>query len=95
MRLISQDGQYEVPYESVIVKITTQEGRLSRILVEAFSASNTRICALGKYYEEETLERIMSELHEQYESGSKYFVFPRETSAARFTPGLGRRADKK
>ena len=63
MRLISQDGMIDVPYEQVSLEVNEKE------IYCGYSSSISRHCTgrlLGKYSNEEKSERVLEMVREKY-----------------------------
>lgn len=74
MRIISQDGCYDIPYESIILQ------RLGRTIIGVTTELQESI-SIARYRKEEKAEKAMEMCREKYLSRMelpKVFQFPKE-----------------
>ncbi len=68
MRVISQDGRIDYPYEASMVFINAMESNVISIQ----SVGNTVVEELARYSTEEKAIKAMEMLHEEYEKYKEY-----------------------
>lgn len=69
MRIISQNGEYDIPYERVMLKRT-------RTSVKVYGAIDSKELEIARYSSEEKAIKAMTMC--RYNSESTYFQFPRD-----------------
>lgn len=73
MRIISQTGMIDLPYDKAVL-LDDGSGEIRCVLIMAGS----QLDMIAKYSTPEIARNVMQNLHKQYTTGSKVFRFPRE-----------------
>lgn len=64
MRIISQDGRVDLPYE--LVAISTHNIHQEQVIAEPIANTAKICCVMGEYSTEEKAEKAMEELRAEY-----------------------------
>lgn len=79
MRIISQDGRFDLPYE--LVAISTHAINRGQVIAKPLTNADRLFCVMGEYSTEEKAEKAMEELRTEYgnykqaKSSEYYFAF--------------------
>lgn len=79
MRIISQDGRFDLPYE--LVAISTHAINRGQVIAKPLTNADRLFCVMGEYSTEEKAEKAMEELRAEYggykqaKSSEYYFAF--------------------
>lgn len=79
MRIISQDGRFDLPYE--LVAISTHEINRGQVIAKPLTNIDRLFCVMGEYSTEEKAVKVMEMLRTEYEnykqakSSEYYFAF--------------------
>lgn len=79
MRIISQDGRFDLPYE--LVAISTHAINRGQVIAKQLTNADRLFCVMGEYSTEEKAEKAMEELRTEYgnykqaKSSEYYFAF--------------------
>lgn len=79
MRIISQDGRFDLPYE--LVAISTHAINRGQVIAKPLTNADRLFCVMGEYSTEEKAEKAMEELRMEYgnykqaKSSEYYFAF--------------------
>lgn len=79
MRIISQDGRFDLPYE--LVAIATHNIHQEQVIAEPIANTEKLCCVMGEYSTKEKAEKAMEMLRTEYEtckqakSSEYYFAF--------------------
>lgn len=79
MRIISQDGRFDLPYE--LVAISTHAINRGQVIAKPLTNADRLFCVMGEYSTEEKAEKAMEMLRTEYRnykqarSASFYFAF--------------------
>ena len=80
MRIISQDGKTDVPYENVILYVGTsydsKRGKVNKVY--ARSIDNVDFFPIGTYKDSEDAMDVMDQIRNCYSSGREYCYMPTE-----------------
>lgn len=64
MRIISQDGRFDLPYE--LVAISTHAINRGQVIAKPLTNADRLFCVMGEYSTEEKAEKAMEELRTEY-----------------------------
>lgn len=64
MRIVSQDGRIDLPYE--LVAISTHTINRGQVVAKPLTNVDKSFCVMGEYYTEEKAEKAMEELRAEY-----------------------------
>lgn len=64
MRIISQDGRFDLPYE--LVAISTHAINRGQVIAKPLTNADRLFCVMGEYSTEEKAEKAMEELRAEY-----------------------------
>lgn len=64
MRIISQDGRFDLPYE--LVAISTHAINRGQVIAKPLTNADRLFCVMGEYSTEEKAEKAMEELRMEY-----------------------------
>lgn len=79
MRIISQNGEVDFPYE--LVAISTHAINRGQVIAKPLTNADRLFCVMGEYSTEEKAEKAMEELRTEYgnykqaKSSEYYFAF--------------------
>ena len=80
MRIVSQDGRIDLPYE--LVAISTHTINRGQVVAKPLTNVDKSFCVMGEYYTEEKAEKAMERLRAEYEKfqetksiNGSYFAF--------------------
>lgn len=74
MRLISQEGRYDIPYEDFVLGVI--KGRTKTHILTRYEGEDFD---LTSYSSIEKAQKVMNLLHIAYELGGKIFEFPEDS----------------
>lgn len=77
MRLISQYGEIDIPYERMAVEIDGSDGQYTIIAYDTSDNDEYSYWAMGAYDTLEKAKKVMWEIGESQYEDMAYFLFPK------------------